>query len=50
MIRVVCDHCGAGRDIGDAQRDWTLLHHRSGEYHFCSIDCVLFWGAGGKHD
>lgn len=46
MIAVLCDYCGARADFPSARlHGWTLVHHDDTTMHFCTIDCVLFWGA-----
>lgn len=45
MIRLLCDHCGTSSPLREAPGQWVLLHYGRHEFHFCTIDCVLFWGA-----
>jgi hypothetical protein len=46
-ISVICDHCGHKAPYGSAtESGWILLALDREHHHFCTMDCVLFWGAG----
>lgn len=45
MIKVECDHCGKSAPLHSVPRTWMLLNRGERDHHFCTIDCLLFWGA-----